>query len=104
MSNQTKKPQNRMREELNVNPDDWQHYAARGVDQMRDMVSDNAGRSMLIALGAGLGVGFLIGTALSGSSRSSGWWDRSTAEGLGKGLLNRLEQLVPESINDRFKS
>ncbi|QDS99471.1 hypothetical protein [Adhaeretor mobilis] len=103
MSSQTKQAQNQSRDAYIPDTDDWQQFAERGVDQMREMVGDNAGRSMLIALGAGLGVGFMIGTALGGSSRSSREWGRFTAEGLGRTFRDRIETLVPDVINDRFK-
>lgn len=83
---------------------DWQQYATRGKEQLQEMVADNTGRSMLIALGAGLGVGLLIGTVLGSSERPSRFWNRSAAEGLGSQLLNRLEKLVPDAINERFGS
>ncbi len=95
MATQTK---NRSQEDFTLSPDDWQDYAARGTEQVRDMVRDNAGQSMLIALG----VGFLIGTALGSSSRSSRWVDRSTAEGIGRRLMSKLEGYVPDAINDRL--
>ena len=83
-------------------PDDWQAYAQRGADQVRDMIRDNAGRSIFVALGAGLGVGLIIGSALGRSSRRSRWWDRSTAEGLGRRILSKVGELSPTKLNDRF--
>ena len=102
MATQTQRNANSRQDGFTLSPDDWQEYAARGTEQVRDLVRDNAGRSVLIALGAGLGVGLLIGSALAGGRRSSRNWDRSTAENFGQSWLNKLEGLVPNSVSERF--
>lgn len=102
MSSQTKQCTNQSPDHYDTNYDDWQQYAERGKEQLRDIVADNAGRSMLLALGAGLGVGLLIGTTIGGSSRGSRLWDRSTAEGVGRSLLDKIETLVPAAVSNRF--
>lgn len=90
------------RQEFSSHQDEWQHYAAQGADRMQEIVQDNAGKSMLIALVSGLGVGILIGTAIGGSRHSSRWWDRSTAEGLGQRILEKFEGIVPAAISERI--
>lgn len=102
MSSELKKQAYETQFETNPDIDDWQQYAARGKEQLLEMVGDNAGRSMLVALGAGLGVGLLIGSALAGSSRSARWYDRSSAEGLGRRVLDTLEGIVPSALSDRL--
>jgi len=102
MATQTQRNSKSKQDEFTLSPDDWQEYASRGTEQVRDMVRDNAGRSVLIALGAGLGVGLVIGSALGGGRRSSRWFDRSTAESIGQRWLNKMEGLVPNSVSERF--
>ena len=87
---------------LDHRPDDWQAYANRGADQVRDMIRDHAGRSVFVALSAGLGVGLVIGSILGRSDRQSHWWDRSTAEGLGRRFLSKFGELSPGQISDRL--
>ena len=83
-------------------PSDWQHYAAQGTERMQEIIQDNAGKSMLLAFAAGLGVGVLVGTAIGGSSQSSRWWDRQTAESLGQRVLDKLGTMVPDALAERF--
>lgn len=88
---------------LEQRADDLQAYAQRGADQVREMIRDNAGRSVFVALGAGLGVGLVIGSVLARNSRSARWWNRSTAEGLGRRILSKVEELTPATLNSRFR-
>lgn len=80
----------------------WQHRAAQKVDRVQGVIHDNAGTSLLIALASGLGVGILIGMTIGGSKKSSHWWDRSTAEGLGRRLLDKFESIVPDAVSERI--
>lgn len=82
--------------------EDWQHYAAQRLDRAQDLVRDNAGRSLMIAFGTGMGLGILLGCAMSDSQRSSRWIDRSTAERLGRRFLDKVESMMPNAISDRL--
>ena len=79
-----------------------QNYASQGVERVQEIVQDNAGKSMLIAMASGLGIGILIGTAIGGSRQPSHWWDRSTAESLGHRLLDKIGTMVPDVLSDRI--
>lgn len=86
---------------------DWQEMMAERKHQMDEMMQEHAGSSVLIALVAGFGVGYLIGCSLASdeSSRTSRWsrlTDRSTAEGLGRRLMESLDRVLPEAISSRF--
>jgi hypothetical protein len=77
-------------------------YLARGACQIRHMVEDHAGRSVLTALAVGFGVGLAIGKALGHSSSHKHWTDRVAAEGIGRRFLERLDQFLPEAISSRL--
>jgi hypothetical protein len=67
------------------------------------MTQDHEGGAVLIALAAGFGIGVLIGCALAPSkSQSRRWIDRTAAENLGRRFLERVENMVPEMISERF--
>ena len=86
---------------------DWQEMMAERKHQMDEIMHEHAGASVLIALVAGFGVGYLIGCSLASddSSRASRWsrlTDRSTAEGLGRRVMESLDRVLPEAISSRF--
>jgi hypothetical protein len=84
--------------------DQAQHYLERGNERLRDMVEDHEGQSVLLALALGFGVGIAIGYAIGGPSQSasSRWIDRSTAENLGRKLMERMDQILPTAISGRL--
>jgi hypothetical protein len=76
-------------------------YVSRGASQVRHIADDREGKAVIVALGAGFGIGLLIGAALAAShSRPKSWRDRIAAEGLGHRMLDRMEQMLPESITN----
>lgn len=75
---------------------------ARGQSQLRELARDREARTILLALAAGLGVGYLLGSALSGSSRRNGWGHRAEAESLGRRVLERLDQYLPDAVSRHF--
>jgi hypothetical protein len=77
-----------------------QHLLERGNERFREMVEDHEGQSVLVALAFGFGIGVAIGYAIGGPSepRMSRWIDRSTAEGLGRKLLERIDHVMPEAF------
>jgi hypothetical protein len=79
-------------------------YLARGNDQLREIVEDREGQAVLAACALGFGLGVAIGYAMGGPSEKerSRWTDRITAEGLGRKLLERVDQLLPESVTSRL--
>jgi hypothetical protein len=80
----------------------------RGRHQMDSMVQDHEAQSLLIALVAGFGVGYLIGCSLasdrSTASRWPEWADRHAAEGIGRRVMESLERVLPDAISSRFSS
>jgi hypothetical protein len=88
----------------------WQGMISQRKHQMDEMMHDHEGQSVLIALVAGFGIGYLIGCALASddSSSYSRWSsrlpDRSTAEGIGRRVMDSLDRVLPEAISSRFSS
>jgi hypothetical protein len=79
-------------------------YLARGNEQFRQMVEDHEGQAVLVALALGFGIGVAIGYAIGGPSEreSSRWYDRAAAEGLGRKLMARIDQYLPEALSSRL--
>jgi hypothetical protein len=78
-------------------------YLSRGASQVRELTHDREGATVLIAFGAGVGLGLLIGGALAGAfeSRPQRWTDRIAAEGIGRRMLDRIESILPEALAER---
>jgi hypothetical protein len=78
-------------------------YYERGENSLRECVSGREGGAVLLALASGVGVGLLIGAALGRSHRQSlSWHNRLTAEGFGRRLMERVENLIPEALAEHF--
>lgn len=78
-------------------------YVSRGATQIREMTREHEGTTVLLALGAGFGLGLLIGGLLASSrSRPRSWSDRLAAEGIGRRLLERLERVLPDALDERI--
>ena len=72
-------------------------------EKMARCVQNEPGKALLYSVGAGLGLGVLIGACWSGSSRSaSNWIDRQTAERLGRKIMSSVGDWLPDSISDRI--
>lgn len=77
-------------------------YVQRGVDQVQEMATDNLGKTIFAALGAGFAIGIIL-TQSSRHARRSSWTDRITAEGVGRKILDQLDGVLPGAISDRLK-
>jgi hypothetical protein len=78
-------------------------YPAQIATQLRDLTYENTGAAVLLALGAGVGVGFWIASSVRPPRiRQRNFRDRLLAEGLGRRLLERAESLLPEAVSDRL--
>lgn len=78
-------------------------YMSRGATQVREMTRDHEGTAVMVALAAGFGIGLLIGGAIAAShTRPQRWTDRIAAEGMGRRLMERFEQMMPEALTERF--
>jgi len=84
--------------------DEAKGYIEKGNQQLRDMVEDHEGQTVLVALALGFGIGVALGYALAGPSQqeSSHWVDRATAERLGKKLMQKMDQFLPEAVSSRM--
>lgn len=74
-------------------------YYSQGTERFGQMTRGHEGQAMLIALAAGFGVGLVIGCSLaSASQRPQSWHERITAEGVGRKLMDRVEQMLPHAV------
>ena len=83
--------------------DEMADYISHRNEQIRDLTRDHEGTSVLVALAAGFGVGLIIGCALApGHRQSKARSYRAAAEGLGRRLMERVENIIPETLSERF--
>jgi hypothetical protein len=81
--------------------DEVSAYVSRGASQVRETTRDHEGAAVLVALAAGFGVGLLLGAAMASShSQPQSWRDRIAAEGLGRRLLERVENMMPDALTE----
>ncbi len=78
-------------------------FLERSNDQLREMVADHEGQSVLAALALGFGIGLALGLSIAPEPKQR-WTDRIAAEGLGRRLLERIDSLLPESISDKLST
>ncbi len=76
-------------------------YMTRGLQQCNDLVRQRPASTVLLGLAAGFGIGIFLGTAIGGKKP---FYDRRTAESVGRRWLQRLDSIVPDAIADRFHS
>lgn len=72
------------------------------TDRIARCVKEEPGKALLYSVGAGLGMGVLIGAFLSGSRSSSNWMDRQTAEEFSRKMMSNVSEWLPDSISDPF--
>ena len=77
-------------------------FFERGNDQLREMVADHEGRTLLVAAAFGFGIGLAIGCGIAQSRQPERWTDRLAAEGIGRRLMERIDSLLPESISSKL--
>jgi hypothetical protein len=78
-------------------------YWSQGREQVRGMVRGREGTTVLVALAAGVGVGLVIGAALSRShAEQQSCNARRTAEQFGRRLMDRLENMIPDALSEHF--
>src|SRR5687767_3115511 len=99
-SNDTERGRYRSRKQPEAQEDTFQ---SRVASQIHGFTDEQPGTALLVALGAGLGVGLLIGIALrTPQTRQRSWHDRLLAEGIGRRLLERAESLLPDAVMERL--
>lgn len=78
-------------------------YVNTGTEQITDMIQSRPGRSMMLTCLAGFGVGLLVARIFAPEEKHKPYgFDRSTAERLGRNLLERMEQAIPSVIRERM--
>jgi hypothetical protein len=83
--------------------DDESGYITQATDRVREMTLGREGRVVVAALVGGFAIGTAIGCVLAGSrQRRQSWSDRLACEGLGRSLLDRLSNMMPESLSEKF--
>jgi hypothetical protein len=78
-------------------------YMSHGAERFGEVTRGHEGQAVLVALAAGFGIGFVIGCALvAGNQRPKTWSERMMAEGIGRKVMGRLEQMLPDAITEHF--
>jgi hypothetical protein len=78
-------------------------YVTRATEQVRHMTAGREGRVVVGALVGGFAIGAAIGCIIASSrTRQSSWSDRLACEGLGRQLLDRIGNALPDSITEKL--
>jgi hypothetical protein len=74
------------------------------VERVEQTVQHWPFSSVATAFGVGLGLGVILGCALSEQSRPSPshWYDQLSAERLGRNVLDSLSNVLPERLASRI--
>lgn len=76
---------------------------ARASAGIRELTHEREGRVVVAALAGGFAIGVLIGGLIAHAhAREQTWSERLAHEGLGRRLLDRIGNAIPESISERF--
>ena len=76
-------------------------YASEGAMQAQECIREHSGKSVMISLVAGFGVGLLVGRALSKPEPRVRTY-RTAAEGVGRRLIDRIEAMIPDALAEHF--
>jgi len=78
-------------------------YAADVAEDTEECIRDHSGAAVMVSLVAGLGIGLLIGKAISSSrEQPKSRRYRAMAEGFGSRLMERIEAMVPNALAEHF--
>jgi hypothetical protein len=81
-------------------------YVSEGAQEvrhrLRETTRDHEGTAVFVALAVGFGIGVALGTMLAPDRRRRTWRDRIATEGLGRRILESLENVVPEGLAERL--
>jgi hypothetical protein len=75
---------------------------SHGMAQIRELTHGREGRAVVAALATGFSLGVVLGGVIAGSRRRKGWPEKVADEGYLRQLLERIEQLVPDSISKKL--
>jgi hypothetical protein len=79
-------------------------YIARGQAQLRQLTRDREARAVFLSMAVGFGAGLLLSGAFARKTPPASWRDGLMAEGLGRNLLNRIDQYLPDAVSNRLSS
>jgi len=78
-------------------------YVSYGASQTQECIREHTGASVALSLAAGFGVGLLIGRALGASHQEPrARRYRTTAENVGRRLMDRIEAMIPDALAEHF--
>ena len=77
-------------------------YMAQTASQVADYTREHQGRVVLTALLTGFSIGLFLGGLLAHGKKEETWSDRLTAEGLGRRLMHRVDQILPHAIAEKI--
>lgn len=78
-------------------------YLEQAAQQARAMTRGREGRVVVAALASGFAIGAAIGCLIAGSRQHKVTWsERLACEGLGRRMLDRLANAMPESISEKL--
>ena len=85
-------------------PDSLASCARNSIAKVEEFVQRDPKTAMLISVGAGLGLGVLVGAVLANSTprRSRRGIDRQSAEQLGHRFMEAVSNAVPASVSQYF--
>lgn len=84
--------------------EELQGQADQAQQQLTDTVVEQPLATLLISFGVGFGLGMMLGRAFRRPEPKTHWYDRRSAEQLGRRLLDSMSGVVPESISKQFQS
>lgn len=79
--------------------------AEKGYYRLQEQVSRHPGSSLAVGFGIGFGIGILLGVACSDamhSRRQQRWSVGSTAERVGRQVLDSVAGILPDSVSRRM--
>jgi ElaB/YqjD/DUF883 family membrane-anchored ribosome-binding protein len=78
-------------------------YVSDQAEYAQDCIREHSGKSVMVSLVAGFGIGLLIGRALTTSNRQPpSRRYLATAEGLGRRMMDKIEAMIPEALSEHF--
>jgi len=78
-------------------------YVSDQAEYAQECIREHSGKSVMVSLVAGFGIGLLIGRALTTSHRQPpSRRYLATAEGLGRRMMDKIEAMIPEALSEHF--
>ncbi len=77
-------------------------YISQSAAHAQGCIREHSGKSVMVSLVAGFGIGLLVGRALAKPAEPRLRSYRSAAEGIGRRLIDRIEGMIPETLAEHF--